>query len=166
MLLNGFQRCLALTELAEILLDKLQRRKCPVFKKKKIRICLAMQSWIKTGEMLVTRKEIAMVVPDPSAEAPSLSFAVQVHTVMMRRSTAPLPCAASRDEGRLQFFSLCQRKIFFQVKRVSWLASTFYTVLPWKMIKIPLFPACFIVLLRGSRWHVLTMKCSGVWIAC
>lgn len=33
MLLKGLQRCLALTELAEILQDELQHRKCPVFKK-------------------------------------------------------------------------------------------------------------------------------------
>lgn len=35
MLLNGLQRRLALTKLAEIILDKLQHRKCPVFEKKK-----------------------------------------------------------------------------------------------------------------------------------
>lgn len=162
MLLNGLQRCLALTKPAEILLDKLQHRKCPVFEN--ICICLAMQSWIKTEEILETKKEIAMVVPDPSAEGPSLSFAVQAHTIMMWRSTTPLLSSRSQPAGTKStysmFFCLCQRKIFFRVKPESWLSSAFYTVLPWKMVKNPSFSCLFHSVSKRKQmmclpWNVL-----------
>lgn len=109
MQLNGLQRCLALTELAEILLDKLQQRKRPLFER--TRICFAIQSWIKTEEMLETRTEIETVVPDPSAEGPSLSLAEQVHTEMMWRSATPLLSSKSQPaeikSTYSMFFSLC-----------------------------------------------------------
>lgn len=117
MLLNGLQRRLALTKLAEIILDKLQHRKCPVFEKKKYAFALPC-----TEEMLETRNKIAMVVPDPSAEGPSPSCAVQVHTVMMWRSTTPLLSSRSQPaetESTYSMFRLCQRKIFFQAKPES-----------------------------------------------
>lgn len=67
--------------------------------------------------MLEIWNEIAKVVPDLSAESPSVSLAVQSHTVIMRRSTAHLLSTRSQPAGSRSTCTtsvcLCQKKIFF-----------------------------------------------------